>query len=404
MRVNVARLWTSGRDQAEPGPWALEIDGERITAIRQAPELAHDEVLPMVAMPGLIDCHEHIGIDVGDERAQGFEPLGRMLMRGVRNLSQMIAGGVTTIRDCGERPDAEATWIGALDEGIIEGPRVIRSISPIARTGGHAWYISRQTDGVENVRSRVREHRRDGADFIKVMATGGVGTAGADQKAADYTAEELTAVIDEAHRLGMRVAAHAHGGTGATNAILAGADTIEHGALLDDEQLALMAERGTVLVVTQGVFDAYIDAPDVAASTRAFMPSFAARGREMLQRARAHGVTIALGSDCVHGGIAGEMKVLVEEGFTPRQALEAATASGAAAIGRPELGRLEEGSVADIILLDDDPTADIDSVARVRGVIIAGKWVRELHPRLPDTTGTSSPEPVSSTQSGEVKS
>ena len=128
MRIQVAGLWTPGFTQTAQGPWIIETADDRVIRIARPTQTEPrvDVVLPWTAMPGLIDCHEHIGIDVGDEKAQAFEPLGRMLMRGVRNLRDMLAGGITTIRDCGERPDAEAIWIDALTEGLIDGPRTAR--------------------------------------------------------------------------------------------------------------------------------------------------------------------------------------------------------------------------------------------------------------------------------------
>ncbi len=358
------------------GPWVIDAVDGVITAVDRDPdrEQTVDADCDLTAVPGFIDCHEHIGIDVGDEGAQARESHGEMLIKGVANLRAMLEGGVTTIRDCGERPDVEPVWIDALRRGVVPGPRVLRSVSPIARTGGHAWYISRQTDGEGALRARVRENLRDGADFIKFMASGGIGTVGSDQSRAEYTPHEVAALVDEAHRLGMRVAAHGHGGQGVTDAVLAGIDTLEHGALLTDDQLHLLREHDVVLIVTMAVAEAYCTDPRVPPSTQAFMPGFYARALTMLPRARAAGVSIALGSDCVHGGIAAEMRILVDSGYTAFEAMEAATLGGARALGRDDLGRIAVGCRADLLLLDGDPTIDHAAAAAPVGVLLDGRW------------------------------
>ena len=376
MKIKVARLWTQGMSAAD-GPFVIDIQGSRITGVTKATDgdaTPVDLSTDLTAVPGYIDCHEHIGIDVGDEHAQSIDDAPRIMLRGARALAEMTRGGVTTIRDCGERSDVEPYWVEAQGNGTITGPRIIRSVTPICRTGGHAWYLGTQSDGPEEVRKAVRANVRAGAHFIKVMATGGFGTVGSSPTTPEYSAAELRALVSEAHRLNRKVAAHAHGGEGVDQAIEAGVDSIEHGCLLTDEQLKLMAERGTTLVVTMGVGLAFETAPEVPASIRPRMAAVNGGYWEVLGRARESGVKVTVGSDAVHGGVAQEMGYLVRAGFSPAEALTAGTAAGSELIGRDDLGRLAAGHLADITLVDGDPTADIEAAARVHAVMAEGAW------------------------------
>lgn len=380
MKFFVESVWTPGSSTVTPGPWAVTVEGDRVSQLALGRPGETDLYLRGTALPGYVDMHEHIGIDVGDEHLQSIEPAGRMLLRGAANLRTMVEGGVTTIRDCGERSDVEGFWVEAVAEGILPGPRIVRSVSPICRTGGHAWYLGAQTDGVENLHARVRELRRDGADFIKFMTSGGIGTAGSDRSAAEYRTEEVEAIVGEAKRLGLHVAAHGHGGRGVADAIVAGVDTIEHGALLTESDLALMVEHGTTLVLTNAVIRAYCSDPRVPEAIRETMAPFAAVAMETTRRALASGVRIALGSDCVHGGIDQEIEILLECGFTPVQALEAATIAGARVLGDQSLGVLTEGSYADIQVVAGDPIEDPHTLTRRLGVMTRGTWFTDPLP------------------------
>lgn len=376
MKIEVSKLWTHGMGAAE-GPYVIELDRSAIVAVTKVSSdhgTPVDHSLDYTAVPGYVDCHEHIGVDVGDEHAQAIQEAGRMILRGVHALRAMTQGGVTTIRSCGERSDVERFWIEALAEDTILGPKVVRSVTPICRTGGHAWYLSAQSDGVDAVLQAVRRNVRDGADFIKVMATGGIGTLGSNPGAAEFTTAELQALVDEAHRLNRKVAAHAHGGDGVDQAIEAGVDSIEHGAFLSARQLDAMAQRGITLVVTLGVMIAFETSPDVPASIRARMSEVISNYWTVLEQAKAAGVSVALGSDGVHGGVAEEMGFLVRAGFSPVDALDAGTRTGGMLIGQAGLGEIAAGSPPDLVFVDGDPTKDITAAADVRGVICRGVW------------------------------
>jgi imidazolonepropionase-like amidohydrolase len=357
------------------GPFVIEVDGAIIRSVSSLDRAdGYDRETELTALPGYIDCHDHMGVDVGDEHAQSVDDSERIILRGVRALAQMTKGGVTTVRDCGERADVEPYWVEALEQGVITGPRIIRSVTPICRTGGHAWYLGTQADGPDALRAAVRRNVRQGAQFIKVMATGGMGTVGSSPETPEFTSAELHAVVDEAHRLGRKVAAHAHGGQGVDDALDAGVDSIEHGCLLEEKQLRRMVELGTTLTVTMGVGLAFETDPEVPEAVRAKAVAAHERYWMVLAQARQLGVTVALGSDCMHGGIAQEMSYLVQSGFTAQQALAAGTAAGARLIGRGDLGHLKSGYAADIVLVDGDPIADITAAQNVRGVMCAGQF------------------------------
>lgn len=375
MEVWVERLWSSGSTAPRTGPWRIETSDGRISAVHRDRPNTGDVVVPGTALPGFIDMHEHIGIDVGDERAQAIQPAGRMLLRGAANLRAMLDGGVTTIRDCGERADVEQYWVEAVREGTLPGPRIIRSVSPIVRTGGHAWYLSSQTDGTAGLQARVREHVRAGADFIKIMVSGGVGTAGSDQSRAEYTREEVFAVVAEATRLGVHVAAHGHGGPGVDDAVEAGVRTIEHGLLLTRKQLDAMAERGIALVLTASVMHEFTSDPRVPAEIREIMPRFRTRAAELTSEARAAGVTVVVGTDAVHGQIGREVRLMVEGGYSVDEALTAATMNAARVLERPDLGTLAPGARADLLIVDGDPFEDIDCLSRPPLAVLSdGRW------------------------------
>jgi imidazolonepropionase-like amidohydrolase len=191
-----------------------------------------------------------LGLDLGDEHAQALEHDFRNVLRGVRNARRVLSAGITTLRSVGEKKHLEAHLRDAISEGWIPGPRMVICGQFIMRTGGHCWYLGVEADGPDGLRQAVREQIKNGADFIKLMVTGGSSTPGSIPTQSDYTDEEIQAAIEEAHRLGRPVAAHIGGGSGAKAAIEAGIDSIEHGVYLTDEDLSKMADKGIVLCAT----------------------------------------------------------------------------------------------------------------------------------------------------------
>jgi imidazolonepropionase-like amidohydrolase len=342
-------------------------DVDRTVAPEGAIDLAGRTVLP-----GLIDAHVHVMSDV--ERSPGFGP--RVPLKGeeprptelrwfilAKAAREFLRAGFTTIRDVGSYDDEAIVLREAVRLELLDGPRIlscgriISASAPGARLFGTMY---QEADGPWEMRRAVREQIRRGADYIKVMATGARSVEREDPEPAQMTRDELDAVVDEAHRMGLRVAAHAEGLDGARMALEAGVDTIEHGLSLhrEPELLDLMVERGVVLVPTLTTFH------DLAERFAAeFSPALVAQAErqrdeayQTLAAARDAGVTLALGFDSgPPGSNALELIRMVEGGLSPAQAIVAATAGSARALGLGDRGTLEPGKVADLVIVDGDP-------------------------------------------------
>jgi imidazolonepropionase-like amidohydrolase len=359
---------------------AISIDAGSITAVVDAvgsvPPGDVVDVKGRSVVPGLIDAHIHLSSDV--ERSPGFGPTPELSGEDPRprelgwfvlanSARELLRAGITTVRDVGSYDDEAIVLRRAVELGLVEGPRILScgriltATAPGARIFGTMY---READGPWEMRKAVREQIRRGADFVKVMATGARSVLMEDPEPAQITGEELAAVVDEAHRMGRRVAAHAEGLDGARLAVDHGVDTIEHGLSLhrDPELLTRMAEQGTVLVPTLSTFH------DLAERfTDDFAPTLveqAKRQREeayrTLEIARDAGVTLAMGYDSgPPGANALELIRMVDGGLTPLEGISAATRGSALALGLDDVGTLEPGKVADILVVDGDPLEDI---------------------------------------------
>ncbi len=397
----------------------LLVEDGRIARIgneRQGAEGDPDEVLELagkVVMPGLIDCHVHIckgnaaaevplwhpEAGVTEHEAGFLQASGglRDLAAGVHHAQVTLAAGFTTVRDVGLALDySDIVLREAIERrpDVFRGPRLLASGGGLTITGGHGWFFEGavsgivEVDGPDQARRVARRQLKAGADVLKVMATRAGGTRDASG-APEFSVEEMAAVCQEAHRLGKRVAAHAVGAEGIKNAVRAGVDTIEHGCLADEEGLELMAERGVYLVSTLYPYhrQAHIAVehgyPDyMARSSLEIMEAYP----NTLRKARDIGVKMALGSDCgirgltPHGHNATELEMVVElAGFSEMETIELATRAGAAALGlEGELGSLEPGKVADLIVVDGDPLRDIGVLndrSRIAMVVKGGEVV-----------------------------
>ncbi len=327
-------------------------------------------------MPGLIDAHAHLSSDVF--RSPGFGPspalhgelprareLGYFIL--AKTARVLLAAGVTSVRDVGSYDDEAIALREAVRLGIVEGPRILscgRILSATAPGGAIFTTMYREADGADEMRKAVREQLRRGADYIKLMATGARSVLVEDPEPAQMTRDELAAIVDEAHRLGVRVAAHVEGLGGARLAVREGVDTIEHGLSLHREPvlLAEMAERGIVLVPTLSTFH------DLAERfTDDFPPALveqAKRQREeaytTLMAARAAGVTLAMGHDSgPPGENAIELARMVSGGLSALEGIAAATRGSALALGLSDVGTVTAGAVADLLVVDGDPIADV---------------------------------------------
>ena len=377
----------------------VTIDGDRITS-GDAGSVDGEliDLGDVTLLPGLMDMEVNLLMGGKGETAvlspvQDDPPL-RML-RAVGNARRTLRAGFTTVRNLGLFVKTggyllDVALSKAIDAGWIDGPRVIPAGHAITPTGGHldptmfaAFAPGIMTlsleegiaNGVDEVRKAVRYQIKHGARLIKVCASGGVmshtGTAGAQH----YSDEELRAIVDEAHRRGLKVAAHTHGADAVRHAVEAGIDCIEHGFLLDDETIKLMAERGTFLVPTTYLIegmDMSRAAPELQAKAAEIFP----KARTVVGRALAAGVKIAAGTDAPaipHGKNAQELIALVDRGMTPLQVLQAATVNAAELLGVSDRGRIEPGLLADLVAVPGDPLEDISVLADVRFVMKGGK-------------------------------
>jgi imidazolonepropionase-like amidohydrolase len=368
----------TGRDPVHN--MVLHVEDGRIRSIQpqdQAFPPAEAEVInlnDMTVLPGLIDCHDHFGVDIGDEEAQCAEPIEYYAFKCARNARDILRAGITTVRSVGEKDLIGPMLKRAIEERVVSGPRVVNSGRLIVRTGGHAWFIGRQVDGPDALRAAVRAEVLAGADLIKIMVSGGVSTEGSDVLAAEFTDEETEAVIDEAHRRGRKVAAHAHGGPGVASAVRAGVDSIEHGVFLTADDVQLMVEHGTYLVSTAGVMDEILHREDVPAFMKAKIQGAQNGFLDMLRKARGTGLKVALGTDENHGKLYYEMQTLHKVGYTPMEALLAGTKNAAELCGLADrLGTLETGKEADLIAVRGDPLADLACLKDVHLVMKAGR-------------------------------
>jgi imidazolonepropionase-like amidohydrolase len=334
--------------------------------------------------PGLVDCHVHLCFDgLADFAAEAAElNEARATLKAVRNLRRHLERGVTTVRDLGGPSTYMCDVAWAVDDGIVEGPRVVPSGQAITITGGHGRELfAMEADGPDAVRSAVRRQFRAGARSIKVIATGGVLTPGIAVDFTAFTPEELDAAVDEAHTWNRPVAAHAHGRTGITNAVRAGVDSIEHGSQITPETARLMKEKGTFHVPTITALRQIIEHPDeVPAYALAKAQQMAEFARESFRRTSRGGVRIACGTDAgtpfnPHGSAPLEVVRMVEWGLAPLAALQAATSNAATLLRDDSIGSVEPAKAADLVLFDGNPLDDVEVVLKPALVLRAGRPV-----------------------------
>lgn len=337
-------------------------------------------------LPGLIDCHVHLGMDASAS-ATGSEMTAtdaELACRMVHSARKLLDAGVTTARDLGSRGTVAVAVRDAVRDGLVPGPRLRVANAPITVSGGHAWRMGGEADGELAVVRQVREHAKQGADLIKIMATGGFMTAGSKPWHARYTVAELRACVEEAHRLGMPVTTHALGVEGIARVVEAGVDMIEHcgwvtedGTRFDPQIAARIAAAGIAVCPTMNTAclpDPYFCPWDERDALLA-----------NLRGMRAAGVDLVAGTDAGIGLVPFEnyadgLDVLADAGMTPREVIAAATHRAAAACRlADETGRLAVGLAADIVAVPGDPTADLGVLHRPVCVFAAGRqhWCPE---------------------------
>ena len=379
---------------------SILIHDDRITGVQKGYVTpAGAEVIDLTAatvLPGLIECHDHIG-GTGDRRPLGrfFDTEGDSVINAVVNARIELGWGFTTVRDVGSGEFEGPALQRAIAAGKIVGPRLWTAMEPLSVTGGHSDKDnglrpgldmpdrdSSIVSGPESAAEQVRLHRRRGANLIKIMPSGGVGSIGDDPNVMTMTDAEMKAAIDTAHNLNMKVAAHAHGKKAIDHVILAGVDSVEHGTYADAESYKLMKEHGTfltpTLLVADEIYQTAVHHPDrlpptVADKAIAVTPVMIGNAG----RAYKAGVKISFGTDQSASSDrkkAEEFALLVKAGLPPMEAIFTATRNAAELIGTPQdIGSVQAGRYADIIAVKGDPIADITELQRVQFVMKGGE-------------------------------
>lgn len=400
--LKAARMF-DGKSDSLTKPGLVVITDGKIAAVGAGAAIPSGaEVIDLgdaTLLPGFIDAHTHLSMEASDDWKQAAldrlqKPVAEQALDASVNARKTLLAGFTTVRDVGSNDYLDVGLRNAINSGAIVGPRMLVTVHAIGATGGHcdrggfrAGLFGRETDpldgvinGPEEARRAVRLDHKYGATMIKVCATGGVLSLTDDVDTPQLTQEELNAIVDEAHALRLKTAAHAHGAEGAKRAIRAGINSIEHGSFLDDEALDMMKARGTYLVPTLMAPDYLRQKLDAGVY---FPPKIAAKARDaiasiqsMFKRALAKGVRIGLGTDAAvypHGLNAGEFHLMVDLGMKPVDALKAGASSDAELLGLDkQVGSLEAGKLADVVAVPGDPIADIRQTEHVFFVMKEG--------------------------------
>lgn len=379
-------------DGTDADPAVADVVFEDGRIVEVGPNLDGDVVVDAsgtTVFPGFIDCHVHVGLSSVDFVSEAQKPFALRYFETAHHLAATLDTGITTVRDAG---GASLGVKEAVDKGLVRGPRMLVSLVMVSQTGGHGdgWWPSGQgiramagdpgipdniVDGSDEMRKKVRELVRAGADCVKVATSGGVLSPRDDPRHAHFRPRELEVLVEEADAAGVHVLAHAQGTEGIRNAVVAGIRSIEHGIYLDESTIELMRERGTWLVPTliapRGVLR--------AAEGGARIPEWAiekARAvidihRDSVRAAIAAGVKVAFGTDCPvspHGTNLDEFVEMQSLGMDPRDVIRSATSVAADLLGRDDIGILEPGRRADLVLVDGDGFDFADLATRVTAV------------------------------------
>ncbi|WP_230840098.1 metal-dependent hydrolase family protein [Gloeobacter morelensis] len=383
------------------------IEGERVRAVGPSgtvgipPGAQIIDLGRATVLPGLIEAHAHL---TSDPFRAGYQGLGVSAIRdalyGAKAARDTLEAGFTTVRNVGAGAYGDVALRDAINDGDIPGPRLLVSGPALGIKGGHCdnnllapdfnYTAEGVADGPWAARAKVREVVKYGADLIKLCATGGVLSKNTDPGVQQYTFEEMQAIVEEAHKLGRKVAAHAHGTEGIKQAIRAGVDSIEHASLIDAEGMRLARQKGTALVM-----DIYVDEFILAEGERAgILPESLEKERKVGQlqrdnfrRALAAGDRIVFGTDAgvyPHGTNAKQFAYMIQYGMTPMQAIQAATVNAAELLGwQDKVGSITPGKYADLIAVETDPLKDVSALTRVSFVMKGGRVVKSAAPSAP---------------------
>ena len=375
--------------------------GTEDTVILPNEEIKKIDAQGMFILPGFIDAHVHVMANGFKMEDNMYNPLSFQFLKGVDNLKKTINAGVTTIRDAGL---ADIGFKLAVDEGLIIGPRLLITVIPLSISGGHFDFWLKSgfdmkisypglpesiCDGEEEVRKRVREILRAGADFIKVMVTGGVMSANDGPEHTQYTVNELKIMVQEGkYHDNVKVMAHGHGVEGIKNALKAGVYSIEHGTYLDDDAIQMMIDQGTYLIPTCLVIK-----QNEELAKKGDLPDYSIKQaleivdihNANIKKAYESGVKIVMGTDCgvvSHGINLKELGYLCDIGMSPGEAIMAGTKNAAECLEMDDIiGTIEPGKLADIIICKKDPIANINSLGNPENIMLVvkeGEIIKDL--------------------------
>lgn len=382
---------------------AVFITDGRITGVADARtvrwgnDVRHIDMSGKTLVPGLIDMHVHLDslAEVGGYNSLQYTDSFWTVVA-ADNARKMLRAGFTTVRNVGASNYNDVAVKQAIDGGYATGPRIVPAAHALGATGGHCdeTYLPPSFkakgdavgDGPQELRTRVREQRKYGAEVIKVCATGGVFSRNTEPGQQQLSELELAAIADEAHQWGLRVAAHAHGAAGIKAAIRAGIDTIEHASLVDDEGIKLAVARKQPVWFSMDIYNT--DYTQAEGAKNGVLEDNLRKDREIAQiqrdnfrKANAAGVRMIFGSDAgvmPHGQVGGQFKVMVQYGMTPLQAIQAATRNAAEALGREkDVGAIAVGRYADMVAVSGDPLSDVRLLEKPDAVIKGGVVVTD---------------------------
>lgn len=365
----------------------LRTEGDRIVEVGEG-EPASGTGLKVDAqggtiLPGLIDAHVHLVWDGSPDPMRKVlgQPDTKLSLWAYANALKTLELGITTVRDLGSPGRTVIDLAKVAHSGALPGPNVLASGPALVMTGGHIHEISLEVDGIDALRAAARRVIKEGADLVKLMASGGIYTEGEEPGSPQLSIEEMRAAIEEAHKRQKKVAAHAEGLEGIQNALTAGVDTIEHGIFADEEALHRMADQGVALVPTMAVMRRLATDPRIPPFAQEKARVVTEPHFQMLRRAIKLGVPIATGTDagspCSPPDVYFEELTIMEEaGMSPMQVIQASTSVAARVIGRPDIGSLEPGQRADFILVRGNPLEELDALKSLRSVVIGGRFFR----------------------------
>jgi imidazolonepropionase-like amidohydrolase len=409
--LRAARLY-DGKSDAVTSPGVVLVEGGTIRAVgARATPPAGAQVIDLgdaTLLPGLMDAHTHLSQEASEDWKQDQldflkKPIPEQAIGATVYARRTLLAGFTTVRDLGSSDFIDTGLRNAINAGKVPGPRMLVATYAIGARGGHcdgtggfrAGLLKEPgtqegvANGPDETRAAVRWATKHGADVIKTCATGGVLSEQDKVDSPQLTQAELDALVDEAHALGRKAAAHAHGAEGAKRAIRAGIDSIEHGSFLDDEAFELMKKRGTYLTPTPT--PCIMDMLRKGGAPRQILEKAAAavaRQRGMIKAAIAKNLHIAFGSDaavCPHGNQLNQFAIFVQEGMKPLAAIRTATSVDAALLGVPDRGTLEAGKLADIVAVPGDPSRDISQMEKLFFVMKGGTVYRNDRAGSPPT-------------------